>query len=339
MSVAESAPPAGAAPSRRRSLAVGALKQPAVLIFNPQAGQKLGLATNTGGPGSAEAALGAAQIPYEAWPTRRPGHATELARQAVQQGRELVIAAGGDGTVAEVAHGLAGTDAVLGVMPMGSIMNIARTLCLPRDLDAAAETISHGQVLAMDVGRTGSVHFLEAAGVGLDAGLFNYFNRADRGTLSLPAALRSAFRFLRLLGRPPLSIVADDERIEVRAPMVVVANGPFVGAAYTVAPDALIDDGLLDLIIFNGASVPRMLLYFAAIAGGRSMAPPPHTRSLRAASIRIANRRRRPLPAHADGVNIGTTPVQFHAMPGALNILVGPPALDGTCAWQEPSQR
>lgn len=339
MSIAESAGTARVVPSRRRALAVTALKRPAVLIFNPHAGQKLGLATNAGGPGEAEAALAGVQIPYEAWPTRRAGHATELARQAVRQGRELVIAAGGDGTVAEVAHGLAGTDVVLGVMPMGSIMNIARTLCLPRDLAAAAATISHGQVLAMDVGRTRTVHFLEAAGVGLDAGLFNYFNRADRGTLSLPAAVRSAFRFLRLLGRPPLSIVADGERIDVRAPMVVVANGPFVGAAYTIAPDALIDDGLLDLIIFNGASVPRMLLYLAAIAGGRSVAPPPHTRSLRAATIEIVNRRRRPLPAHADGVNIGTTPVRFDAMPGALNILVGPPALDGTCAWQEPPQR
>lgn len=338
MSVAESARPVGVTSSRRRTLAVAALKQPAALIFNPRAGQKLGLATNSGGPGAVEAALSAVQIPFEAWPTRRAGHATELARQAVQQGRELVIAAGGDGTVAEVARGLAGTGVVLGVLPLGSIMNIARTLCLPRDLNTAAETISYGQVLAMDVGRARNVHFLEAAGVGLDAGLFNYFNRADRGTLSLPAAVRSAFRFLRLLGRPPLNIIADGERIEVRAPMVVVANGPFVGAAYTIAPDALIDDGLLDLIIFNGASVPRMLVYLAAVAGGRSVAPPPHTRSLRAARIQIANRRRRPLPAHADGVNIGTTPVRFDVMPGALNILVGPPALNGTCAWQEPSQ-
>lgn len=339
MSIAESARPTGVAASRRRSLNVGALKQPAVLIFNPHAGQKLGLTTNAGGPGAAEAALGAIQIPYEAWPTKKAGHATELARQAVLQGRELVIAAGGDGTVAEVAHGLASTETVLGVMPMGSIMNIARTLCLPRDLDAAAETISHGQVLAMDVGRTRDVHFLEAAGVGLDAGLFSYFNRADRGTLSLPAAVRSAFRFLRLLGRPPLTILADGEQMDVRAPMVVVANGPFVGAAYTIAPEALIDDGLLDLIIFSGASVPRMLLYLAAVAGGRSVAPPPHTRALRAASIEIANRRRRPLPAHADGVNIGTTPARFDAMPAALNILVGAPALDGSCAWQEPSTR
>src|SRR5262249_2716386 len=96
-----------------------ALGQPAALIFNPHAGQKLGIDTNAGPADDVYAALRGQDIPFDAWPTQRAGHATELARQAVVEGRELVIAAGGDGTVNEVALGLANSTTVLGLMPLG----------------------------------------------------------------------------------------------------------------------------------------------------------------------------------------------------------------------------
>src|ERR671938_1554608 len=125
-----------------------ALRAPAVLIFNPHAGQKLGLATNAGSDDDAQAALRAEGIRFDPRPTAHAGHATELAHQAVAEGRQLVIAAGGDGTVNEVAHGLAKSEAVLGLMPLGSIMNVARTLWVPRNLALAARTLVDGKVLA-----------------------------------------------------------------------------------------------------------------------------------------------------------------------------------------------
>ena len=91
------------------------------------------------------------------WPStlglpERAGHATDLARRAVEDGRQLVIGAGGDGTINEIARGLAQSETVLGLMPLGSIMNVARTLWVPRDLALAARTIVEGKVLAMDMG-------------------------------------------------------------------------------------------------------------------------------------------------------------------------------------------
>jgi diacylglycerol kinase family enzyme len=274
---------------------------------------------------------------YDAWPTVRPGHATELARRAVAEGRGLVVAAGGDGTVNEVAQGLVGTAAVLGVLPLGSVMNVARTLHLPRDLEAAARVVADGSTLAMDIGRatgaTATTYFLEAAGVGLDAALFRYFNRLERGADRL-GVLRAAWAFVRGLGIPRLLLEVDGRAREVRAPMGTVANSPFLGAASAVPPEARVDDGQLDVVLFHGLSAPRVLLYLLLVAGGRPFPRPAGTESLRARTVAVAARRA--LPAHADGELLGRTPVAFSVVPGALRVRVGEPEPDARPAWGHP---
>jgi YegS/Rv2252/BmrU family lipid kinase len=309
------------------------LRQPAVLVFNPNAGRKLGVETNSDGADGVHAALRAEGIPFDPRPTKRAGHATDLARQAVAEGRELVIAAGGDGTVNEVARGLANTPTALALMPLGSIMNVARTLWVPRDLAGAARTIAEGKVLAMDMGRVGDHFFLEAAGIGLDAGLFGYFERLESGAGRF-GTLRAAVRFLRQLGSPGVTLEYDGSRLATRAPMISVANGPYVGAAYAIGPDARIDDGLLDVVIFRHTSIPRVLLHLGLIAGGRALPPPSQARTLRVRSVRVSKRHGRPLPVHADGEPIGVTPVQFEVAAAALRVIVGPPEATGICAWE-----
>jgi len=308
------------------------LREPAALIFNPHAGQKLGLPTNAGRAEDVQAALQRAGIPFVPRPTAYPGHATQLAREAVGEGRQLVIAAGGDGTVNEIAHGLARSETVLGLMPLGSIMNVARTLWVPRDLDLAAQTLADGKVLAMDMGRVGSHYFLEAAGVGLDAGLFGYFDRLDSGA-SLLGVVRAAWRFLRQLGSPSIIVEHERGRLRTHAPMTSVANGPYVGAAYAIAPEARIDDGLLEVVVFRGTSIGRVLLHLGLIAGGRPLPPPEHAMTLRVRWLRVSRRRGRPLPVHADGEPVGVTPVTFEVAPAALRVVVGPPESSGICAW------
>jgi YegS/Rv2252/BmrU family lipid kinase len=297
------------------------------------AGHKLGIETNTGSGEDVQAALRAESIPFDTWPTEHVGHATDLARRAVAEGRELVIGAGGDGTINEIARGLATTDTVLALMPRGSIMNVARMLWVPRDLGLAARTIAEGKVLAMDMGRVGQRYFLEAAGIGLDAGLFGYFDRLDSGG-SWPRVARAAWRFVRHLGSPRLTVEFPDGALRTHAPMVSVANGPYVGAAYAIAPDARIDDGLLDTIVFRRTSIPRVLLHLALIAGGRPLPPPRHARVLRVPWLRVRKHRGRPLPVHADGNPIGITPVEIHAAPAALRVLTGPPDAAGIRAWE-----
>ena len=315
-------------------LDVRTLAKPAALIFNPHAGYKLGIDTNAATSEQVQQALRAEGVPFDAWATQRAGHATQLARQAVTEGRELVIAAGGDGTVNEIALGLANTQTVLGLMPLGSIMNVARTLWIPRgNLEMAARTIVDGKVLAMDMGRIGDRYFLEAAGIGLDAGLFGYFDRLETGGWRV-GVLRAALRFIRQLGRPRLGVQYDGRQITTRAPMVSVANGPYVGAAYAIAPHARIDDGLLDVVVFRDTSIVRVLLHLALVAGGRPLAPPGHARVVQAQRVRVRKLRGRPLPVHADGAPVGITPVELQVAEAALKVIVGPPEETGICAWE-----
>lgn len=315
-------------------LDVRSLDPPPRLIINPRAGQKLGLSTNAATTLAVGEALAAAGLNVDVRETRSRRHATELARAAVSDGCKLIIAAGGDGTVAEAGEALVDTDAALGIMPLGSIMNMARTLCIPRDLAEAARVIAAGQVLHMDVGRVSGHLFLEAAGAGLAAGLFGYFNRLDSGKAHASRVVRAALRFLRSLGTPRVTIIADGQRFDVRAPMVTVSNAPFVGAAYAVAPEARIDDGLLDVMIFRGIGVPRLLLHLVLVAGGRRLPPPPGVELVRAQHVELRTPTgHRRLPIHADGDAVGITPATIDVLPAALQVVVGAPTAGTARAW------
>src|SRR5690606_4924504 len=121
--------------------------------------------------------------------------ATDLARDAVAAGVDLVIAAGGDGTVHEVACGLVGSPVRLGILPFGTVMNVARALGVPHDLEQAARVIRDGRVVRMDVGkavtRTRQAYFVELAGIGVDAGVFACTNQIEAGNWrAVPRLLR-----------------------------------------------------------------------------------------------------------------------------------------------------
>lgn len=291
------------------------------LIVNPNAGRKAGLTTNAFGVDDAKALLERHQIDAEIWETERPGHGTELARKAVDEGYRRVIAAGGDGTVEEVAEGLVGTDVELGVLPLGSIMNIARMLGIPRDLDAAAQVISERRVARIDVGRAStrarSDFFIEAAGVGIDAGLFAYFNQIDSGNWR---SLRPLITFMWRYRPRRITLVLDGRRMQFRAMMVTVANGPYVGAALAVAPDARLDDRKFDVKVFTRFGKFELFRHLLSIAGGRRVYNP-KVRTIRASTVEVITDF--PMMVHGDSRPLATTPARFEVLPAALAVIVG----------------
>lgn len=292
------------------------------LIVNPRAGRKGGISTNSATPDEARSVLERHGVAVEMHPTERQGHATELAREAARAGVDLVVAAGGDGTVHEVATALIGTPTTLGVLPLGSVMNIARALNVPRDLDGAAEVIHAGRVVHMDVGkattRTAEGYFLEAAGVGVDAIAVPYANQVDAGRWGavLPLMAYVSRYFPR-----PARVTVDGRGEVVQAFTITVAIGPFTALAMAVAPDAKVDDRQFDVVVREGFTRLEFARHIVSIAFGRRVHHP-KARTIKGRVVEVVPVDRK-LMVHADGHSLGMAPVRFELIPAALSVLVG----------------
>lgn len=293
------------------------------VIFNPAAGSKGVIRTNAVTKADIEAALEQVGINAEICETSTPDEARRLAAEAVKAGDAIVAAAGGDGTVGTVAIELLWSDTSLGVLPGGTIMNIARMLGIPRDLPGAAAVLAAGVVRKIDVGKARERPFFEAGSVGMNAAIFREVQRFEDGDrLSIARAIWVAFRY-----RPArMKIEMDDEVVTTRALAVIVANGPYTGAGMTVAPQARLDDGRFDVTIFEHFSKRGLLRHLASIAFGRHRYVP-HVATHRSTFARISSIH--PLPARADSHDMGTTPIEFRVLAAALPVIVsadGPPA-------------
>jgi diacylglycerol kinase (ATP) len=286
------------------------------VIWNGNAGNKGGIPANVVTEERMREVMARARLGDELVATATSDDARAQAADAVSRGYDLVVAAGGDGTVGTVAERLLGTRTALGILPLGTVMNIARSLGIPRDLDQAADVIATGNIREIDVGEVGGKPFFEAASVGLNAALFREAQRFEDGAWS--SIVRTAWVAFRY--RPArMTIELEDRQIRTRALMVTVSNGPYTGAAMTVAPDASLDDGTFDVRIFRRFSKARLLRHLVSIAFGRyRYAPEVDTDRSRVVRIESAS----PLPARADSRDLGTTPVEFVTRPHALRVVV-----------------
>jgi diacylglycerol kinase (ATP) len=291
------------------------------IIRNPGAGAKGGISTNGCTPEELGELAGRHGLGDDIVESADEAAAHAAVQEAVENGVDVVVAAGGDGTAGLVAEDLLGTDAALAILPLGSVMNIARALGVPRDLEAAAALIPRGRIATIDAGEAVAadgrrVRFLEAGSVGMNAAMFREAARFDDGDWA--SIVRTIWVALRY--RPArMRLELDDEAVQTRALMVTVSIGPFTGVGMTVAPGARLDDGLFDVRVFRGFSKWELLRHLAAIAFGRRQYAP-HVSTYRSATVRISSAS--PLPARADGIDLGTTPVTFDTLPGALRVVV-----------------
>jgi diacylglycerol kinase (ATP) len=288
------------------------------VLVNPRAGAKAGIPTNRAAVADVQAAV-ARHVPGfdDLVVTESEAEAIAATRDAVARGFDVIAAAGGDGTVATVASQLLGQRAALGILPLGSVMNVARMLGIPRDLDGATAILAGGNIRTIDVGEAKGRIVLEGGSVGLNAAVFREAQRADANSgrlRSLWAALWVLIRY-----RPPRMILHLDERVlTTRALAVAVANGPYAGLGFTVAPQAALDDGKFDVVIFSRFSRTELIQHFAAIAFGRRRYSA-KTATYRSARVRVEGVHR--LPCRADGHDLGWTPVEYVMRPSALRVV------------------
>ncbi len=181
--------------------------------------------------------------------TQCGGHATQLARELVRDGYSYIVAAGGDGTVNETARGLIHTSAALGIIPLGSGNGLARHLCIPMDISKAIKLLNEPKIKVIDYGKANDTIFFCTCGVGFDAHIGQKFAEAEK---------RGFFTYLKttikefFLYRPrKYKIITEEGKIVRRAFLVTIANASQYGNNAYIAPDALIDDGLLDISILE----------------------------------------------------------------------------------------
>jgi diacylglycerol kinase (ATP) len=203
--------------------------------------------------------------------TTHPGHACALARDAAEAGDEAVLAVGGDGTANEVARGLLHSETALGLVPVGSGNGLARTLGVPLVPARALRVLEDAVVRPMDVGMVNGRPFLNVSGAGLDAEVGAEFHAHGRG-----GGRRGLLTYARLTLRRALTFEAPAFRLEAgatpfegRALIVAFVNGRQYGGGAVLTPRARLDDGQLDIVVFEEASVPEILAQAPRLFLGR----------------------------------------------------------------------
>jgi diacylglycerol kinase (ATP) len=288
----------------------------APILWNPTAGEKAGVRVARTSADELRAILARHGLHGPLYETRNRADAEERIERLVGAEVDLIIAAGGDGTVGTVATRVMGTRIAVGIVPLGSLMNLARSLGIPRDPVAAAAIIREGRVATVDAARTDGHVFFEVASVGLSAALLREAQRVSKGHYG---AVIQALRILARFKPTGFDLDLDGRREHVRGLLVSVANAPYTGFGLTLAPNARMDDGLLDVVVFSGYARTEFLRHFVSIFAGRRAASP-RLLTFRAKRVRIAATRA--LPCRADAVDCGATPVEVEVMPEAVRFLV-----------------
>ena len=233
-----------------------------VFIINPRAGVEREKEIKE----AVTAHLDAKRYSYEIRYTEYAKHGTALAKEAADKGAYAVVAVGGDGSVNDVVHGLAGTNTLLAIIPKGSGNGMARTMQIPLNTNDAVKVINTGNTLKMDVAYANDRAFISNAGVAFDALISKKFAKSLTRGLGIYSWLVTKYMWLY---KPwNFEICVDGKTVKERAFMVNVANGQQFGYNFRIAPMADYTDGILDVIIIR--SFPKILgglIAFRAMTG------------------------------------------------------------------------
>ena len=291
-----------------------------LLIHNPQAGFGRGRKLLP----RIEERFRARGCEVEVRPTERPRHAVELVRDADLAGYDGVVAAGGDGTVHEVLTGYfrnpAPSRPPLGIIPNGTGNAFAREMdLLGTDWEKAVDAIARGKTRSVDVTRfetQGATYYsLNILGVGFVSDATQTAERVK--FLGNHAYLVAVVWQLLGLRTYPLRITVDGEERDVDACFATVSNSRYTGTTFLIAPDARVDDGLLDLVVLKSISRLRVIQIFRTIFAGAHVREP-EVDYLQARTIRIDSAE--PRVINVDGEVLGMTPVDVECLPGGVSL-------------------
>ena len=283
--------------------------------------------------------------------TSEPKEAIRMARQAVENGAKVVVAAGGDGTVNEIANGLLGSDVALGVIPVGTtnvwalqmgipalnpmlqseklaklVANLEERIARPlpanyyrRVLLDAAKVLVEGRTIAVDVGEVSGRYFLLWAGIGLDAAIVKSISLTDKKILGSWAYLLPTMGTARRYSSTDVCLNSDGKLIKASTPLIVVSNIQLYGGLLTIGAKARVNDGKLDVCVFKGDGFFTFVQHALKVLSNQHLRDP-KIEYYQCSKIIIETAR--VLPVHVDGEPFTETPVTIRTVPSALKVIV-----------------
>jgi len=299
-----------------------------LVIVNPTSGRGTSEQTWASVAGDVRTYLG----PFECEFTREKGDGIRIAETEAKRGRKLIVAAGGDGTISEVANGIlsAGTDTELGILPRGTGGDFRRTLGIPQNAAGALLRIRDGVSKRMDAGRIAHIgldgketsrFFINTASFGMSGKVASKANLSSKrwgGTMTYFAAtLKTIFSY----DHPEIMLSLDEQPgVRLKIVTVCLANGPSFGGGMKISPDAKLNDGLLDVVIIGHMKTMSMMLNSHKLYTG-SFLSLDKVKLVRAKKVSA-----KPVNGSAeillevDGETPGKLPASFEVLPLAIKI-------------------
>lgn len=248
------------------------------------------------------------------------GETIPLAQAAVEEGCELLVAVGGDGTVNEVMNVAAQAGKILGVIPAGTGNDLARTLYIPTDVREAFFRLCQGKPYSVDAGKINGRYFLNAAGMGIDAQILRDVNEGKFCLRGKAAYVMALLKNLLFFKAQKVILEIDGQIFETDALLVVVANGRYFGGGMMIAPQADLTDGIFDVYVIQKMSKLSFLISFPKIYKGA------HARDSRVnffqAKHVVLAVKDDAAGVQCDGEIIGQTPQKIVCCPKKVQILL-----------------
>jgi len=261
-------------------------------------------------------------LPYKIEITKAPGHATDIAKEYVKDGKDLrIYAVGGDGTLNEVLQGVVGSEACLGIIPAGTGNDFIKSFCAIRDPLKLLPFVVHADPVPVDVCKINDRYFLNIASAGFDADVVASTQRLKR----LPA-MKGKIAYiggilLSLIHKKNIqaTFVLDDETIVMKSLLLAAfANGRFYGGGMSPAPNAQPDDGFLDICLIEGMSRLKILMFFPRLIKGTHT----HMREVTLRRCRsITMESPHPVHVNADGELFQSTRAEIRLIPKGLQFI------------------
>lgn len=291
------------------------------ILKNPCSGRGV---NNASWPDVVQRLSGALPYELEIEETTAPGSARGQAARMASGGCDIVVAAGGDGTVRDVMEGVLGTPAALGILPLGTGNDFTRAIGAGPSIESAIDALKGGKRERIDVGRwtqgERSGHFINVAGCGFDAVVADRVNRGFRRLRGTAAYVAGLLQTLVAYRATHLRIVVDGEVYESKAMLCAFANATSYGGGMRIAPTAELSDGLLDLVIVGELGRGAFLWSFPRVLKGTHLTHPKVThRRFRSLEIKSDP----PVPILVDGELIPPGPLSVEVVAGALDVIVG----------------